>query len=295
MDFRQLEIFIKIVELKSFSKAATAICITQPTVTSHIQSLENELDMKLLDRLAKETVPTPGGKILYEYAKKLVALKNEARQSISQIKGKVAGSLIVGGSTIPGEYLLPMMMGGFRRKYPGITVSQIIGDSAIIAGKVLNGECEIGVIGARPENKGLTQREFVQDELILIAGPDFPLPTIKKKRDVSELLNAPFVIRERGSGSRTAMEKRLSEMGIDPGKLNIVAEMGSTEAIKQAVKAGLGLSIVSSLAVVEDLQYKTLRKVPIGEKKLMRSFYIITSRQRSKSPACQAFLNFLTN
>jgi DNA-binding transcriptional LysR family regulator len=294
MDFWQLEIFIKIVELKSFSKAATAICITQPTVTSHIQSLENELDMKLLDRLAKEAVPTAGGKVLYEYAKRLVALKDEARQSISHIKGKVAGSVIVGGSTIPGEYLLPMMMGGFRKEYPGITVSQVIGDSAIIAEKVLKGECEIGVIGSRPEDKGLTQREFIQDELILIAGPDFPLPTIKK-RDVKELLKIPFVIRERGSGSRAAMEKRLSEMGVDPGKLNIVAEMGSTEAIKQAVKAGLGLSIVSSLAVAEDLHYKTLIKVSIGEKKLMRSFYIITSRQRSKSPACQAFLNFLTN
>lgn len=292
MDFRQLEIFIKIVELKSFSKAAMAVYLTQPTVTSHIQSLESELKIKLLDRLAREAVPTTAGKTLYEYAKKLVALKEEARQSLTQLLGKVAGQVAVGGSTIPGEYILPAMIGKFRKKFPGITVSQTIGDTSAIAEKVLAGECELGIIGSRLENAGLDHVEFIQDELILIAGKDYPLPS-KKGMSAREITSAPFVIRERGSGSRMAMEKYLTELGVDLSRLSIVAEMGSTEAVKQSVKGGIGLSIVSSLAVVEELHYKTLKTFPFKEKRLLRRFYIVSSSRRSLSPAGQAFLDFL--
>ena len=293
MDFHQLEIFIKIVELKSFSKAARMVYLTQPTVTSHIQSLESELKIKLLDRLAREATPTAAGKILYAYAKKLVALREEARQSLSQLTGKVAGRVAVGGSTIPGEYLLPGMIGKFRKEFSGITVSQVIGDTSTIAEKVLSGDCELGIIGSRVADNGLEHVEYIQDELIFIAGPAYPLPA-KKGMGSEEILAAPFVIRELGSGSRMSMERWLMEMDIDPARLNIVAEMGSTEAVKQAVKGGIGISIVSSLSVKEDLRHKSLKTFPFKGKKLLRHFYIITNPRRTMSPAGQAFLNFLT-
>jgi len=240
MDIKQLEIFTKIVELKSFSRAAEAIYLTQPTVSGHIQSLEEELGQRLLDRLGREVVPTKAGKVLYEYAKKMVALRDEAGQALDQLMGRMKGEIVIGGSTIPGEYLLPAIIGRFREKYPEITVVLKIGDTVDIVNRVLTGECEVGIVGSRVDDSRLEYREFVKDELVLIASPKYPLP---KKGDVTakELGSIPFVMRERGSGSRMTIEKRLSDMGVDTSKINIVAEMGSTEAVKQAVKSKGGM------------------------------------------------------
>jgi len=292
MDIKQLEIFTKIVELKSFSKAAEAIYLTQPTVSGHIQSLEEELGQRLLDRLGREVVPTKAGKVLYEYAKKMVGLRDEAGQALDQLMGRMKGEIVIGGSTIPGEYLLPAIIGRFREKYPEITVVLKIGDTADIVNRVLAGECEVGIVGSRVDDSRLEYREFIKDELVLIASPKYPLP---KKGDVTakELGSIPFVMRERGSGSRMTIEKRISEIGVDPSGINIVAEMGSTEAVKQAVKAGLGVSIVSSIAVAEDLRHNSLKVIPFKGKRFLRNFYISTHSGRTMSPIGQAFLDFL--
>src|SRR3990172_1855834 len=142
MDLRQLDIFVKIVDLKSFSKAAEAVYLTQPTVSGHIQSLEEELGIKILDRLGREVVPTRAGKVLYDYARRLVALRDEARQALDQLTGRMKGEIVLGGSTIPGEYLMPTMIGRFRDKYPEVTVVLKIGDTTDIVNRVLDGECE---------------------------------------------------------------------------------------------------------------------------------------------------------
>ncbi|MDO8445387.1 MAG: selenium metabolism-associated LysR family transcriptional regulator [Deltaproteobacteria bacterium] len=292
MDIKQLEIFARIVDLKSFSKAAEAVYLTQPTVSGHIQSLEEELGQKLLDRLGREVVPTKAGKVLYEYAKKMVALRDEAGQALDQLLGRMKGEIVIGGSTIPGEYLLPTIIGRFREKYHEITVVLKIGDTADIVNRVLTGECEVGIVGSRVEDSRLEYSEFVKDELIIIAASNY---TMAKKEGItaSALASIPFVMRERGSGSRMTIEKRLLEIGVDPSEINIVAEMGSTEAVKQAVKAGLGVSIVSSVAVAEDLRHNSLKVIPFKGKRFLRSFYIATHRGRTMSPIGQAFLDFL--
>lgn len=292
MDLKQLEIFAKIVELKSFSKAADGVYLTQPTVSGHIQTLEEELGIKLLDRLGREVVPTKAGKLLYDYAKRMVALRDDARQALDQFMGKMRGEVIVGGSTIPGEYLLPAIIGRFRNKYPEVTVVLKIGDTAEIINKVLDGDCEVGVVGSKVDDKRLEYNEFLKDELILISSPEYPLPK-KGAITAKELGSIPFVTRERGSGSRMTIEKRLLEMDIDPSCINVVGEMGSTEAVKQAVKAGLGVSFVSSMAVTEELRYKTLKAVPFKGKRFLRSFYIVSHHGRSMSTIGQAFLEFL--
>ena len=291
MDIKQLEIFTKIVELKSFSKAAEAVYLTQPTVSGHIQSLEEELGQRLLDRLGREVVPTRAGKVLYEYAKKMVALRDEAGQALDQLMGRMKGEIVIGGSTIPGEYLLPAIIGRFREKYPEITVVLKIADTADIVNRVLAGACEVGIVGSKVEDSRLEYSEFVIEELIIIAASKYPLPG--KGITASALSSIPFVMRERGSGSRMTIEKRLLEIGVDPSGINIVAEMGSTEAVKQAVKAGLGVSIVSSVAVAEDLRHNSLEVIPFKGKRFLRSFYISTHRGRTMSPIGQAFLDFL--
>lgn len=293
MDLKQFEIFVKIVELKSFSRAAEAVYLTQPTVSSHIQSLEGELGLKLLDRLGREVVPTRPGKLFYGYARRMITLRDEARQALDNLMGRMTGEVVIGGSTIPGEYLLPGIIGRFRDKYPEITVVLKIGDTSEIVSKVLDGECEIGIIGFKPEDSRLECTDFVKDELVLIAGHDYALPE-KTEMTAQELSSAPFVMRERGSGSRMTIEKRLLEMGVDPAKINVIAEMGSTEAVKQAVKAGLGVSIVSSIAVMEELRHKTLKTIPFKGKRFLRSFYVISHHGRTISPVGQALLEFLT-
>lgn len=292
MDIKQLEIFTRIVELKSFSRAADAVFLTQPTVSGHIQSLEEEVGQRLLDRLGREVVPTRAGMVLYDYAKKMVALRDEARQALDQLMGRMKGEIILGGSTIPGEYLLPPIIGRFREKYPEVTVVLKIGDTADIVHRVLTGECEVGIVGSRIEDNRLEYSEFAKDELIIIAASGYPMAR-KGGITASALASIPFVMRERGSGSRMTIEKRLLEMGVDPAGINVVAEMGSTEAVKQAVKAGLGVSLVSSMAVTEDLRHKTLKVVPFRGKRFLRSFYISSHRGRTMSPIGQAFLDFL--
>lgn len=293
MDLKQLEIFTKIVDLRSFSKAAEAVYLTQPTVSGHIQSLEEELGIKLLDRLGREVIPTKPGKVLYEYAKRMVALRDESRQALDQLMGRMKGEIVVGGSTIPGEYLMPAIIGRFREKYPEVTVVLKIGDTADVVNKVLDGECEVGIVGSRVDDSRLEYKEFVKDELILIASPKSM--AVQSDITAKKLSSMPFVMRERGSGSRMTIEKRLSEMGVEPAGINVVAEMGSTEAVKQAVKAGLGISLVSSMAVAEDLRHKTLKTVPFKGKRFLRSFYIVSHRGRTISPIGSAFLEFLNN
>lgn len=294
MDIKQLEIFAKIVELKSFSRAAEAIFLTQPTVSGHIQSLEEELGQRLLDRLGREVVPTKAGKVLYGYARKMVSLRDEAGQALDQLMGRMKGEIVIGGSTIPGEYLLPFIIGRFREKYSEIIVILKIGDTADILNRVLTGECEVGIVGSRVKDNRLEYREYINDELVIIASSSHQLAR-EKKITALELSSIPFVMRERGSGSRMTIEKRLSDMGVDTSRINIVAEMGSTEAVKQAVKAGIGVSIVSSIAVTEDLRHNSLKVIPFKGKRFLRSFYISTHKGRTMSPIGSALLDFLRN
>jgi DNA-binding transcriptional LysR family regulator len=289
MELRHLEIFCKIVELKSFSKAADALYLTQPTLSSHIKALESTLDTRLLDRLGREVIPTKAGSILYSYAKEIVRLKKEAKQALNQFLGKIAGSLDIGGSNIPGVYILPSLLCEFKRTYPDISVTLKIGDTKEIAEMILEGKVEIGVVGARIEDSTIENSEFLKDFLILVAPQSYNGGKISKKG----LKEVPLIFREKGSGSRLVLEKTFAEHGIDIADLNIVAELGSTEAVKQAVKSGLGLSVLSKRAVQDELVTNVLKEVKTEYLSIHRSFYIITHKQRVKSPLCETFLEFL--
>tara|TARA_B100000315_G_scaffold259397_1_gene315283 strand:+ start:13294 stop:14175 length:882 start_codon:yes stop_codon:yes gene_type:complete len=291
LELRYLEIFQKVVELKSFSRAADALYITQPTVSSHIKTLEDDLEIKLLDRLGREIVPTKAGDVLYDYAKEIVKLKKEAKQALDQFIGKMRGNLEVGGSTIPGEYILPQRISEFKKLFPEIVVTLRIGDTKDVTSMVLEGKAEIGVVGARIEDIRIESREFMRDSLIFVAPPSFS----KTKISIKDLIKIPLILREKGSGSRKAFEKIIKKNALENEDLNIVAEMGSTEAVKQSVKSGLGLSVLSRLAVQEELSNNTLKEVKVPHLSMVRSLYILTNKQRVKSPLCHVFLEYLYN
>ena len=290
MELKFLDIFCKVVELKSFSKAAGALHLTQPTVSIHIKALEEEFSTKLLDRLGKKVIPTQAGEILYRYAKEISRLKDEARLALDQLSGRMRGRLLVGASTIPGEYILPEFLGPFKKDYPDVFPVLRIGDTEEIHAMVLDGEVDVGVVGSIIEDRNILSTEFLDDEMILVSAPAFRRTSIVREA-VSGL---PLLQREAGSGSRASLEASLRENGIEPGSLNIVAEIGSTQAVIQAVKSGLGVAFISRLAVKSDIQRGALREIKVKGLTIRRHFYIITHRLRADSPITKTFVQFLS-
>lgn len=292
MDLWQLNIFCKVVELKGFSNAGNAVHLSQPTISSHIKDLENHFECQLIDRLGKKAVPTKAGELLYHYARKLIALRDETEAAMAEFHGKIKGRLVIGGSTIPGGYILPKCIGSFTTVYPEVTISLIIGDTDQIIQDVLSGSSEFGIVGAQTSNKNIYQEKLIEDEMRLIVTSDHKWA--KEKQITPDLIfKEPFIVRERGSGTLKSIKLSLKEKGYYSENLNIIAELGSTEAVIQGIKSKVGISILSTIAVAEELKAGTLRALTIKKLNLKRSFYLITHKQRSPSPLCNAFINFL--
>jgi DNA-binding transcriptional LysR family regulator len=292
MDLRRLEVFCKVYELKSFSRAGKACLLSQPTVSEHIRHLETHLDVRLFDRLGREVVPTRAGEILYNYARRMLNLKREASQTLERYRGKMSGDLELGGSTIPGQYILPSLIGRFREKFPNIFTKLVIADTMKITNLVLDGGLELGVVGAKIKNNKLQFEKLYDDELVLAVSPDHHWAKRSAIR-LEELSDAPFIMREQGSGTRMTMLEILEQAGLDPQEFKAVAEMGSTDAIRQAIKARVGVSILSRRAIADELQFNRLCQIPVQGLSLTRHFYLVTHNKRSRSPIGEAFVEFL--
>jgi DNA-binding transcriptional LysR family regulator len=169
MELRYLEIFCKVLELRSFSKAAGALRLTQPTVSIHIKALEEEFKTRLLDRLGRTVTPTRAGEILYKYARDIVRLKQEAIESLGEFSGKIKGALTVGASTIPGEYILPALITRFKKSYPNVAPALKVGDTMDIYNMVIEGAVDVGVVGSQIKDRNIISKRFLEDELILVA------------------------------------------------------------------------------------------------------------------------------
>jgi DNA-binding transcriptional LysR family regulator len=292
MDLWQLNIFCKVIELKSFSKAAKAIHLSQPTISSHIKDLEAHFDCRLIDRLSKEATPTKAGELLYGYAKRMLALRDETETALAEYNGKVRGRLVIGGSTIPGTYLMPQLIGDFKKEYPDVIVSLVIGDTDHIIESILNGSLELGIVGAKAETQKIIQKKFIEDEMRLIVPADHRWAG-KKRVSLKQLVSEPFILRERGSGTLKSLQQSLIGLGNSIESLKVIAELGSTQAICQGIKSGAGVSIISTLAVAEDLQAGKFSALEVEGLDLKRNFYLTQHRYRSPSPLSAAFVKFL--
>jgi DNA-binding transcriptional LysR family regulator len=292
MDFRRLEVFTKVFQQKSFSKAGQALFLSQPTVSEHIRLLEEDLGLTLFDRQGKEILPTKAGQFLFQYANQLMSLRQDSLRAMKQFRDKGVGELLIGGSNIPGQYILPGLLGVFKKSFPGIRIRLWIGDTQRIQEKVLDGTIELGLVGALIEHRRISSQPLTTDELVCIS---LPGRAGEKQRavDPDKLLSLPFIIREKGSGTRRSLEQALKKIHLDPKDLQVVAEMGSNEAIRQAVKAGLGVSVISRRAVLEDLDQGRLQEIKIRKFPLLRNFYLISLNQRTLSPLAQEFKEFI--
>ncbi len=292
MDLWQLKIFCKVIELQNFSKAGEAVHLSQPTVSTHIKELEAHFDTKLVDRLARQALPTKAGRLLYDYAHQLIALQEATEAAMAEFSGQIKGRLIIGGSTIPSGYLLPQIIGKFAKIYPDVRIALTVADTSEIITKVLAGHIELGIVGARTGDKQLKQKALTDDQLCLVV-PKGHRWARRKKISVDALLAEPFIVREQGSGTLKSLELLLQKKNLGIPDLNIVAEMGSTEAVRQAIKNGVGISVLSTIAVAEDLHGGLIHTLSLEGVEFKRNFYLTTHKYRSLSPLCRAFIDFL--
>ncbi len=290
MELKYIEIFCAVVEMKSFSRAAQALGLTQPTISVHIKALEEEFSTRLLDRLGRTVIPTQNGEILYRYAKEIVTLKENARLAMENVSSLVSGKLIVGASTIPGEYILPGFLAEFVKAYPDVFPTLIIGDSNAIYESVLRSEVDVGIIGSNVKDRNIISKKFLDDELILVAPSDYKDSVLNK----DEFGKAPLLMRETGSGSRVSVEEHLKRNGLVIENLNVIAELGSSQALIRAVRSGMGLGFLSRLSVENEIRQKNLKAVKLKGVSITRRFSIITHRLRFNSRICKAFIEFLT-
>lgn len=292
MDLKRLEVFCRTVELKSFTRAAKQLNLSQPTVSEHIRHLEQLLDEKLLDRFGREVVPTPAGCILYDNALKMLRLKSETLTAIEAFRGRMGGSLALGASTIPGAYLLPRIIGSIKKEHPGIHFTLRISGSNKIVREIIEGNLEIGIVGSKPRDGRLTTEALFADEILLVVSPEHPFAS-RQQVEVSELISQDFILREPDSGTRAVALEGLRAHGFDLEQARVVAELGSGEAIRQSIKAGLGCAFMSALAVAEDVERGSLATLRVAGVNLKRQFHLLTRRGRRLSPPAQLFLECL--
>jgi DNA-binding transcriptional LysR family regulator len=293
IDFRHLETFCRVANLKSFSRAADDLFLTQPTVSGHILSLEQSLSLRLFDRTSREVHLTKAGEVFLKYASKILSFRKELLNALSEFSQGIKGELSLGASTIPGEYLVPKLMSDFKKEHPHFIICLKIADTKEIVQYVLQDNVEFGIIGAKLNHPSLHFEKYVEDEIVVVAPSDHPL-TRKKRVNTDELLKEPWIIREEGSGTQMAVEKALRKKGKSLKQFHVAMEMGSTSSVKEGVKAKLGLAFLSKRATEEELNQGSLSRIDVeGIEPISRQIYLVTHRGRTPSPIGMEFLRFL--
>lgn len=283
-----MKIFVTVYNLRSFTRAAEELYTSQPTISEHIQNLESRLKCKLFDRLGRTILPTAEAELLYPGARKILEDLQQLEEDVSHSNNTVAGKLIIGASTIPGTYLLPRLAALFKQQYPEISFEIRIKDTAAIVHSVANHEFTLGVVGAKIQSPKVCYQPINKDELILSAAYESLYDSSIRLDQLSEL---PFITREKGSGTRKTMENLLLAKQFTPEKLGVCATLGSSAAVKEAIKADLGVSIISKLAVEDELKNKTIRQIHIEKFQMERTFFLITPAKRRLPNSYQQFIH----
>jgi len=288
--------FVKLVDEGSFSAAAKRLGVTQPAISAQIRTLEEHFGTKLIMRSGRNWVPTAAGEQLYVHAGELNSVAERLEEAMMSFGTLPAGRLDVGASTVPGEFLLPKLLSPFCEAYPAIRVCVQVADTASVVEQLLLRRVDIAVIGAALAIDKLELVPFATDDLVLIASAENPLASMRSvQRD--DLVFQSWVLRERGSGTRSMVSEAMAAVGLDPENLAVALELGTTEAVKRAVKAGVGLSFVSSYALEPgDLSEEGgLRVLTIPSLKAQRTLYIAVERGRNRRSSVEALFNFLNS
>lgn len=290
MDLRLLQIFCVVFEQGSVSLAARRLELTQPTVSEHLRTLESQLGVPLFDRLSRQIQPTRAGEHLYQQARHLDELERSISASLGRFLNRLEGHLVLGASSVPGEYLLPALLGRFHDRHPGVAVSLRITDSREVLAEVTAGRIDLGFVGTRPSAGPLEATPFGNDHVVL-AVPVGEAWDGLEAVSLAELQALPMLVRPPGSSTRAAFEALLARHDLRFADLRVVAELGSATAIKEAIKAGVGASVVSDLSLVTERAAGVIRSVAWQDIPApRREFFVISDSRRQPSPLVEELL-----
>lgn len=291
MELKQLESFVAVVTYKSFTEAAKRLYISQPTISTHIQALEKELQSKLILRTTKSIELTTRGKELYECAVKMLDLKDHLLHKWKSVDEKI---IRLGVSTIPSAYILPEFLPDFCREHPEIFFHATQSDSNGIIEGVLEDQMDVGLVGLEYEDESLACIPFCEDELVIITPVTEHFLALKEMEyPLTELLKSPMILREKGSGTKVVAEQFLEKEGISKDSIQVVAYMNDTEAIKNSVMAGLGISIVSKKAAEKLIEQERILSFEFAKNTSRRKFYIIYRKDYQLKPFIQTFVQYV--
>ncbi|NYE56626.1 selenium metabolism-associated LysR family transcriptional regulator [Carboxydothermus ferrireducens] len=290
MNLNYLKIFHTVAKHQGFTKAAEELLISQPTISVQIKNLEQELGLELFQKLGRKVYLTEAGQTLYQYTTKIFNQLEEAENALRDLKGLGKGRLLVGASTTPGIYVLPEILGQYRKLYPGIEVVLDISNSHEIEQKLLHHELEIAFCGGEGiVHPQIEAKTITHDELVIVVAEDHPLAR-KSAVTLDQILTEPFILREPGSSTRIALEQRLQQLG---KKIKVAMQFSSLEAIKQAVAANLGIALLSRFVIDQEVCAGRLHILKIPELTIRREIKLLRHKDNKPSAQVQAFLRLL--
>lgn len=292
LNFHQLHIFYTVADKGSFSAAGQALHMTQPAVTMQVQSLEEYFGTKLLNRSTKRIELSEAGRALIPYALSSINLIKDTEIAMSKFTHKLQGRLQLGASLTFGEYIMPRLLGPFGKEFPKISIQMKVMNTTQILEEILNHQLNFGLVEAAIHHPDVQIEAVLNDELKLVVPADHPLANVDKVT-AAEMLKYPFVLREQGSGTRQVMEEELKKKGIDPSMMQIIMELGSTGAVKSAVEAGLGLSILSQSSVKHEIALGLVKLKEVEDIQFTRQFYAIYQKSTLLPISALTFLTFL--
>ncbi len=287
---RRLQVFYTVARLLSFTKAADALHMTQPAVTFQVRQLEEHFNTRLFDRTHNRVSLTEAGRGVYEYAERIFELYAEMENAVREMTGDVGGALTLGASTTIAEYMLPSLLGDFKAEHPDVNIRLKVSNSEGIVSMVENNVIDLGVVESPVTNKNLLVEVCRVDQLVVIVPPSHELAA-HDHITMADLCRYPFICREEGSGTREVIMEYMGAQGLDKNRLNVCLELGSSEAIKGAVEAGMGVSILSRASIAKELELKTLTCVRL-EPPLERPFSFVRQRQKFRLRAMEELLDF---
>ena len=292
MEFRQLEALKYVVELESFSEAAKQMSISQPSVSSQIIALEHEFGCPLLVRRPSRTTPTEHGKALYRYAVDILAMRDKAVASCGRHM-EMSGVITIAASTLPYQFVLPVLTAEFSLKHPDANFRLVGGDSISVAQEVLAGSADLGLVGTRYESTELEYVPFMEDSLVMVAPATEPYTHLNEETlTLEDLFSLPFITREEGSGTRVELGSYIRRHGYDEDALRVVAQMDNPDAIMKAVEQGLGFTILSSLAAADFIRNGKVLVFNLPGNLAKRKIYLVWARNRRLSTVSETFLRF---
>lgn len=293
MNLNLFKTYVRVVETQNLSRTAEEFGLSQPAVTKQVQTLEEMYGILLLERSGRKLRPTEAGDVLYNCARELLKTMEKMDNSMEEIVESRKGSLFLGASTIPGQYILPLVVKGFKDRYPHISISLEIADTEKIFNKISERELDMGIVGGWINNRKVDGFPWLQDELV-VAVPAGHRLSGKTSVSLPDLLTERWIFRENGSGTRKAVEDLMATHDIDREALNIYMEAGSTEAVLAMVEAGIGISIVSRWVIRPDHSTK-LSYIKLQEKEACRLFYIVLPKQKVRRNSVNQFLEYIQN